>query len=115
MLLARFHDPLKARSGSAGSTLPPWIRDTIFDGGVRLAEPEAMATGMSIHDNIALGRPGAGRDEVIAAAKAANIDDEIVDLPHGYDTVYGSEVSLSGGQRQHYHHPRPAHGRAGIS
>ena len=53
----------------------------------------------SIRDNISLGRPEAVFEDIVAAAKAANIHEEIVALPNGYDTVYGDEIQLSGGQR----------------
>jgi ATP-binding cassette subfamily B multidrug efflux pump len=55
----------------------------------------------SLRENIAYGRPEAGLDEVIAAAKAAQADDFIQEMPEGYDTVVGERgVTLSGGQRQ---------------
>ena len=55
----------------------------------------------TIAANLAFGRPGASRDELIAAARAACAHDFIAALPHGYDTVLGeSGVDLSGGQRQ---------------
>ena len=56
---------------------------------------------ISLADNIAYGRPDASRDEVIAAAQAANAHDFISQLPEGYDTVVGERGgTLSGGQRQ---------------
>lgn len=55
----------------------------------------------SIAVNIRMGNPYATDEEVIAAAKAANAHDFIMDLPHGYDTLVGERgVKLSGGQRQ---------------
>ena len=55
----------------------------------------------SVADNIAYGRPDASRDEVIAAAKAANAHGFILELVNGYDTVVGERgYTLSGGQRQ---------------
>ncbi|MEO6381321.1 MAG: ABC transporter ATP-binding protein [Nitrobacter sp.] len=55
----------------------------------------------SIRDNIAFGRPGAGEDEIIAAAKAACAHDFIMNFPLGYDTPVGEHgTQLSGGQRQ---------------
>ncbi len=55
----------------------------------------------TIMDNIRYGRPDATRDEVVAAAKAANAHDFIVALPEGYDTLVGiGSRSLSGGERQ---------------
>lgn len=55
----------------------------------------------TIHDNIAYGHSGATREEVITAAKAANADFFIRQLPNGYDTYLGDAgASLSQGQRQ---------------
>lgn len=56
---------------------------------------------VSIAENIAYGRYGAGHGEVIAAAKAANAHEFIMNLPDGYDTVLGERGNtLSGGERQ---------------
>ena len=55
----------------------------------------------SVKANILMGKPDATDDEVIAAAKAANADDFISQLPEGYDTKVGERgVKLSGGQKQ---------------
>ncbi len=55
----------------------------------------------SIRDNILYGRLDATEEEVIEAAKMANIHDYIMAMPHGYDTVIGERgVRLSGGQKQ---------------
>lgn len=55
----------------------------------------------SIAENIAYGKPGATMDEIIWAAKQANADEFIRDLPEGYETLVGERgVKLSGGQRQ---------------
>ncbi|MCI9385369.1 MAG: ABC transporter ATP-binding protein/permease [Lachnospiraceae bacterium] len=55
----------------------------------------------SIAENIAYGRYGASREEVIAAAKAANAHEFIIRLPDGYDTILGERGNtLSGGERQ---------------
>lgn len=62
---------------------------------------EPYLYGVSIAQNIAYGRCGANRDEVIAAAKAANAHEFIMKLPKGYDTVPGERGNtLSGGERQ---------------
>ena len=51
--------------------------------------------------NLLYARPEATRDEMIAAAKAANIHDRIMEMPEGYDTVVGERgFRLSGGERQ---------------
>ncbi|MFQ1000885.1 ABC transporter ATP-binding protein [Modestobacter sp. SSW1-42] len=55
----------------------------------------------TVRANIAFGRPDASDDEVRAAARAAQADGFIADLPDGYDTVVGEQgLTLSGGQRQ---------------
>jgi ATP-binding cassette subfamily B protein len=55
----------------------------------------------TVHDNIAYGRPDATREEVEAAARAAQADSFIRSLPKGYDTLIGERgLTLSGGQRQ---------------
>ena len=55
----------------------------------------------TIENNIRFGRPDAGREEVVEAAKKACCHDFIMELPDGYDTVIGEGgVSLSGGERQ---------------
>jgi subfamily B ATP-binding cassette protein MsbA len=55
----------------------------------------------SVADNIAYGKPDATREEIIHAAKLANVHEFIERLPHGYDTLVGERgETLSGGQRQ---------------
>src|SRR5262245_4903116 len=67
--------------------------------GVVLQEPFLFSG--SIYENIAFARPGATREDVMAAAKAANAHDFIVQKPDGYDTLVGERgQTLSGGERQ---------------
>ncbi|MEV6323647.1 ABC transporter ATP-binding protein [Nocardia sp. NPDC051787] len=54
----------------------------------------------SVADNIALAVPQADLDDVVHAARLANIHDRILELPRGYDTVLGADVQLSGGESQ---------------
>ncbi len=55
----------------------------------------------SIYENIALGRPEATREEVLAASTLAELHDFVSGLPRGYDSAVGDfGMSLSGGQRQ---------------
>ena len=55
----------------------------------------------TVKDNISYGKPGASMDEIIEAAKEANIHDFIMSLPDGYDTFVGERgTRLSGGQKQ---------------
>jgi ATP-binding cassette subfamily B protein/subfamily B ATP-binding cassette protein MsbA len=55
---------------------------------------------MSVRDNIAYGRPNAGDDEIVAAARLARIHDLVKSLPQGYDTVLGDGATLSEGEKQ---------------
>ncbi|HEY0777756.1 MAG TPA: ABC transporter transmembrane domain-containing protein [Gemmatirosa sp.] len=67
--------------------------------GVVPQEP-ALFSG-TVRENIALARPGASLDDVVAAARAAHADEFVRQLPQGYDTPVGERgVKLSGGQRQ---------------
>ena len=55
----------------------------------------------SVRDNLLFGRPNASEDQLVAAARAANAEEFICDLPDGYDTLVGERgVRLSGGQKQ---------------
>ena len=55
----------------------------------------------TIFENIAYGKPGATREEVVAAAKNANAHEFIMQFPYGYDTDIGQRgIKLSGGQKQ---------------
>ncbi|MCW5256936.1 ABC transporter ATP-binding protein [Verminephrobacter aporrectodeae subsp. tuberculatae] len=55
----------------------------------------------TIAENIAYGKPGATRDEIVAAARAAHAHEFILRLPHGYDALVGERgQGLSGGERQ---------------
>jgi ATP-binding cassette, subfamily B, bacterial len=55
----------------------------------------------SLAENIAYGKPGADKDEILEAARKAHADEFIQKLPNGYDTTVGERgVKLSGGQRQ---------------
>jgi ATP-binding cassette subfamily B protein/subfamily B ATP-binding cassette protein MsbA len=69
-------------------------------GRVSIVLQEPFLLPLSVADNIAYGRPGATREEIVAAAVAANADGFIRALPQGYDTVIGERgASLSGGER----------------
>jgi len=68
---------------------------------VSLVLQEPFLFPISVAENIAYGRPGASRAEIVAAAQAANADTFIRALPAGYDTVLGEGgCTLSGGERQ---------------
>ena len=68
---------------------------------ISMIEQDIFLFSRSIADNIAFGKPGATREEVIAAAQAAQADEFIQTFENSYDTVIGERgVTLSGGQRQ---------------
>jgi ATP-binding cassette subfamily B protein len=85
------HDGIDRRTGSLAS-----LRDQL---GVVFQDNFLFDT--SVRENIAMGAPGATDEQVEAAARAAEIHDTIMRLPHGYDTPVGERgTNLSGGQRQ---------------
>jgi ATP-binding cassette subfamily B protein len=68
---------------------------------IAVAGDDPFLFSASVHDNIAYARPDASREEVEAAARAAQADRFIGELPKGYDTLIGERgLTLSGGQRQ---------------
>jgi ATP-binding cassette, subfamily C, bacteriocin exporter len=70
-------------------------------GGIGLVAQDPFIFNGTLLENIALGRPGATREEVIAAAHMAGLDEFIAGLPERYETVIGERgANLSGGQRQ---------------
>lgn len=99
-LLSRFYDPDHGRILLDGTDLRDYkIEDLRRQYAIVLQDAVLFAG--SIAENIAYARPAATRDEVIAAAKAANAHDFITGLPDGYNTKVGERgMRLSGGQRQ---------------
>lgn len=99
-LIPRFYDVSEGRVTIDGID----VRDVTLDSlrsqiGIVLQETN-LFTG-TIRDNIAFGRPDAGDEEVIAAAKAAAAHDFIMSFPEGYNTPVGERgATLSGGQKQ---------------
>ncbi len=68
---------------------------------IGIVQQDVFLFNCSIGDNILYGRPDATNEEMIAAAKMANIHEYIMKLPNGYDTMIGERgVKLSGGQKQ---------------
>ena len=99
-LLLRFYDPQQGSvmidGVDARLTTPDELRQRIA-----IVPQDVTIFAASIHDNIAFGRPGASREEVRAAALAAQADEFIARLESGYETEVGERgVTLSGGQRQ---------------
>ncbi|HEY6738050.1 MAG TPA: ABC transporter ATP-binding protein [Actinopolymorphaceae bacterium] len=100
LLLARFHDPQSGRVMVGGRDL----RDlTMASVRARLGMvfEDSFLFSDTIRANIAFGRPDATDADIEAAARAAEADGFIRDLPEGYDSVVGERgLTLSGGQRQ---------------
>jgi ABC-type multidrug transport system fused ATPase/permease subunit len=68
---------------------------------IAIAGDDPFLFSATVHENIAYARPNAGREDVEAAARAAQADRFIRELPKGYDTLVGERgLTLSGGQRQ---------------
>ncbi len=99
-LIPRFYDP------SAGAVLVDgWdvrqVELTSLRRQIGLVFQTSLLFSTTVAENIAYGWPSASREEIEAAARAAQAHDFIMDLPDGYDTVIGERgVTLSGGQRQ---------------
>jgi ATP-binding cassette subfamily B protein len=70
-------------------------------GGIALVPQGSFLFSATLRENIALALPGASEEEILAAARAAGLGDELERFPAGLDTVVGERgVTLSGGQRQ---------------
>jgi ATP-binding cassette, subfamily B, bacterial len=99
-LLPRFFDPDGGRVLLDGHDLRE-LKIADIRKSVSLVLQESFLFPFSIAENIAYGRPGATRDEIEDAARAANAHAFISALPDGYDTVVGERgATLSGGERQ---------------
>ena len=98
-LIARFADPDAGAVRIGGVDLRDMDEATLYST-VSFVLQDAQLLGTTVRENIALGRPDADLDQVRAAARVARIDEEIMALPSGYDTVLGQDMALSGGQEQ---------------
>lgn len=99
-LLLRFYDPQGGHVRLDGLDVRH-VDPQALRGRLAVVPQEIVVFGMSVAENIRYGRPEASMEEVRAAARAARIDDFIMQLPQGYDTQVGERgIMLSGGQRQ---------------
>ena len=100
LLLPRFYDVHEGSISLAGVDIRR-LRLASLRSTVGVVFEEAFLFSDTVRANIRYGRPDATDDEVRAAARAAQADGFITDLPGGYDTVVGERgLTLSGGQRQ---------------
>ena len=99
-LLLRFYDPEAGRVTIGGRD----IRDLTLDqlrGLIAVVSQDTYLFHGTVEENLRMGKPDATPAELAAAARAANAEEFIARLPHGYQTVVGERgVRLSGGQRQ---------------
>jgi ATP-binding cassette subfamily B protein len=99
-LLPRFYDVSEGRITIDGRDIRDFTLESLRHN-VGIVQQDVFLFSANIHDNIAYGVKGATREDVIQAAKIAQLHDHIVSLEDGYDTWVGERGStLSGGQRQ---------------
>jgi len=99
-LVARFYDPLSGEVIIDGTNIRNYTMKSLRQQ-ISFVLQETLLFRAPIWQNIAYGRPEASRADIIQAAKLANADEFILEMPEGYDTMVGERgVTLSGGQRQ---------------
>lgn len=99
-LLPRFYDVTEGWVTIDGNDVRKLTLESLRSQ-IGLVSQDVYLFGGSIKDNIAYGKPDATMDEIVDAAKKANIHDFIMELPDKYDTFVGERgTRLSGGQKQ---------------
>ncbi len=99
-LLARFYDPTAGRLTIDGTDLREVAQSSIRQQ-LGIVPQEGFLFAGTVADNVAFGRPGATREEIVGAARTVGADEFIDSLENGYDTQLGERGSrLSLGQRQ---------------
>ena len=99
-LLLRFYDPQRGAIRIGGVDIRE-VATRDLRNQMAVVTQENVLFNETIRRNIELGRPGATKEEIVAAAKHANAHQFITEKPQGYDTLVGEKgVLLSGGQRQ---------------
>lgn len=100
LLLPRFYDVTHGAVLIGGHDVRELTLESLR-AAIGLVPEDSFLFSDTVRDNIAYGRPDAGQEEIEAAARAAQADGFIRELPHGYDTKVGEQgLTLSGGQRQ---------------
>ena len=99
-LLMRFYDPQSGVIRVDGQEIPGLTRSSLRLAWSMVLQDTWLFYG-TIAENIAYGRPGATREEIVAAARAAHIHNFITRLPQGYDTILTDDAAnISKGQKQ---------------
>jgi ABC-type multidrug transport system fused ATPase/permease subunit len=99
-LLLRFYDPQKGRVLVDGHDVREFQYRTLRQQ-ISIVPQEPVLFSTTAAENIAYGRPSAGREEIVEAAKQAEAHEFVTAMPQGYETNIGERgVLLSGGQRQ---------------
>ncbi len=99
-LINRIYDATEGQALVDGVDVRDWNLASLRSQ-TSIIEQDIFLFSRSIYDNIAFGKPGATKEEIVAAAQAAQAHDFIMEFEQGYDTVVGERgVTLSGGQRQ---------------
>jgi ABC-type multidrug transport system fused ATPase/permease subunit len=99
-LIPRFYDPQQGRVLLDGADVRD-LRLADLRGSIATVGEDTFLFSTTVAGNIAYGRPGATREDVVEAARKAQAHEFIEALPKGYDTIVGERgLTLSGGQRQ---------------
>ena len=99
-LLPRFYDITGGTITIGGQNIRKMTLESLRNS-IGIVQQDVYLFGGTVKENIAYGKPDASMDEIIQAAKKANIHDFIMRLPDGYDTFVGERgTRLSGGQKQ---------------
>ena len=99
-LIPRFYDPKKGCIKVNGINIRE-LKLVPYRKKIGVVSQEIILFRGTIRENISIGKPDATLEEIIEAAKIANIHDDIISLPKGYDTLIGEGgIQFSGGQRQ---------------
>ena len=99
-LIPRFYDVTEGRVCVDGKDVRKLTMKSLR-GQIGMVQQDVYLFTGTILENIAYGKPGATREEVVAAAKNANAHEFIMQFPNGYDTDIGQRgIKLSGGQKQ---------------
>ena len=99
-LLPRFYDPGAGSVEIDGIDVRDVTVETLREA-IGIVQQDVYLFGGTVRENIAYGRPDASDDQIVEAARRANIHEFVMGLPEGYDTFVGERgARLSGGQKQ---------------